>query len=161
MKRSGRRWQTLDKPADLELEILLDADVPIPVDITQQSIAELVDHCLREEGMVGRWQFSIAFVDEPEIIDLHRQFMQDESATDILTFPYDPGPSGNGGDIAICVPVAATNATENGKSLSWELAFLVLHGVLHVLGWDDSTDAERAAMLDRQTVLLADSGFSS
>jgi len=140
---------------------MLDADVPIPVDITQQSIAELIDNCLHAEGRTGCWQFSIAFVDEPAIVDLHQRFLQLDTPTDILTFPFDSDPSGSGGDIAICVPVAAANATENGKSLSWELAFLVLHGVLHVLGWDDSTDAERTAMLDRQIEILASSGFSA
>jgi rRNA maturation RNase YbeY len=144
---------------ELELEVMLDADVPIPVDITHQIIAELIDHCLREEGIAGRWQFSIAFVDEPEIVELHERFMQQDSPTDILTFPYDADPGSGGGDIAICVPVATANAHEHGKTLAWELAFLVVHGVLHVLGWDDATDADRTAMLHRQTVLLAGAGF--
>jgi rRNA maturation RNase YbeY len=140
---------------------MLHADIPIPVDITLQAVAGLIDLCLRSEGRGGRWQFSIAFVDEPEIIDLHQRFMQQDTPTDILTFPYEADPAGDGGDIAICVPVAGVNAIENGKSLSWELAFLILHGVLHILGWNDTTDAERAAMLDRQSNLLAISGFSS
>ncbi len=146
---------------DLVIEVLLDADVEIPGDITHENMARLIDSCLVAEGRDGVWQFSIAFVDEHEIVDLHQRFMNLPEPTDILTFPYEPDPLGNGGDIAICVPVAAANALEHGKSLSWELCFLVLHGVLHVLGWDDQTDADRAAMLARQEQILTEFGLTA
>ena len=106
-----------------------------------------------EEGASGPWQVAIAFVDEGEIGLLHDQFLGDPSPTDIITFPYED-PDFSGGDIAICVPVAAGNAHEQGNSLSKELGFLVLHGLLHLLDYDDTDDDDRAAMLARQQVIL-------
>jgi rRNA maturation RNase YbeY len=61
---------------------------------------------------------------------------------------------GSGGQIYISVERAAEQAPEFGQTLSDEIAFLVLHGVLHLCGWDDDTDANRAVMLGRQAHLL-------
>jgi probable rRNA maturation factor len=126
---------------------------PVPDAVTEERISDLVTFCLSEEHASGPWQVAIAFVDEREIGLLHDQFMGDPSPTDIITFPYDD-PDFSGGDIAICVTVASDNAHEQGNSLSKELGFLVLHGMLHLLDYDDTADADRAAMLARQQVIL-------
>ena len=134
-------------------EVTVIRKTPVPDAVSEERIADLVNFCLAEELASGPWQVVIAFVDEQEISLLHDQFMGDPSPTDIITFPYEDADF-SGGDIAICVPVAADNAHERGISLNIELAFLILHGILHLLDYDDTTDADRASMLRRQQVIL-------
>jgi len=137
----------------VHVEVIVIRKTPVPDVVTEDRITDLVNFCLVEEGASGPWQVAIAFVDEGEIGLLHDQFLGDPSPTDIITFPYED-PDFSGGDIAICVPVAAGNAREQGNSLSKELGFLVLHGLLHLLDYDDTVDDDRAAMLARQQVIL-------
>ena len=126
---------------------------PVPDAITEARVTELVRHCLRDERVTGDWQLAIAFVDTDEISMLHEQFMGDPAPTDIITFPYDD-PEIDGGDIAICVPIAAEYARDHGSTSSAELEFLILHGLLHLLEYDDTTDDGRAKMLRRQQEIL-------
>lgn len=135
------------------LEVAVIRKAPTPVDLTDSRLVDLVGHCLSEERADGTWQIAIAFVDSVEIRMLHGQFMGDPTPTDILTFPY-VDPEISGGDIAICIAVANQQAPEHGKSLSDELAFLVLHGILHLTGHNDGTDVDRATMLARQDEIL-------
>ena len=135
------------------VEVAVVRKFPVPEDLTDERLADLITHCLLEEGASGKWQVAVAFMDDSEIRFLHAQFMNNPVSTDILTFPYDD-PDMSGGDIAICVPVAADQAGEFGKSLSDELAFLILHGVLHLAGYEDGTDDDRAAMLAKQEAIL-------
>jgi rRNA maturation RNase YbeY len=72
--------------------------------------------------------------------------------TDIMTFPDDDQP---GGDIVISVEQAERQRHDDAWPLAQELRFLVLHGALHLTGWDDATADLRAAMLDRQRAILA------
>jgi len=139
--------------SEIAAEVIVIRKTPVPDSVTEERITDLVNFCLVEEQATGPWQVAIAFVDEREICLLHDQFMGDPSPTDIITFPYDD-PDFSGGDIAICVTVASDNAHEQGNSLSKELGFLVLHGMLHLLDYDDTAEADRAAMLERQQSIL-------
>ena len=135
------------------VEVAVIRKTPTPVQVTDERLADLVSHALIEEQVSGDWQVAIAFVDSMEMRMLHQQFMNDPSATDILTFAYDE-PGVSGGDIAICVGVAEAQREEYGKTLEEELYFLALHGILHLVGHVDTSEAERAAMLARQEELL-------
>lgn len=123
-----------------------------PVD--ESHAAELLHHALKQEGQAGSWEFTIRFVDDEEMSQLHGVYMNDPSPTDIMTFPYDPADSELGGDIVISVETAARNASEHGWSTADELDFLMLHGLLHILGWDDRREEDRAAMLERQRSII-------
>ena len=80
---------------------------------------------------------TIAFVSDKKIRELNRQFRGIDKATDVLSFPSD-GP--DLGDIAVSVDTAATQAKENGLKLDEEIAQLILHGLLHLSGYDHETD---------------------
>lgn len=128
-------------------------NVSFDTHLSDPRIADLIRHALAEERETGDWQLAIAFVGLDEISQLHARFMGQTEPTDILTFPF--GEAGvAGGDIAVCVPVASEQGAEHGNSLDDELAFLILHGVLHLIGYDDATDVGRTAMLDRQQEIL-------
>ncbi|HEY6804367.1 MAG TPA: rRNA maturation RNase YbeY [Pyrinomonadaceae bacterium] len=81
---------------------------------------------------------TIAFVSDKKIRELNRQFRGIDKATDVLSFPSDE--INELGDIAISVQTAARQANENGLTLDEEIAQLILHGLLHLSGYDHETD---------------------
>jgi probable rRNA maturation factor len=83
---------------------------------------------------------TIAFVSDRRIRDLNRQFRGIDKATDVLSFPAGEDPSANLGDIAISVERAEVQAKENDLSSEQEIAQLILHGLLHLCGYDHETD---------------------
>jgi len=91
-------------------------------------------------------EVSIAFVDDDAMTELNQKFRKKAKTTDVLTFPADDSynePSATGrplGDIVISVDQARRQAAEEKHSLAVEIRYLVLHGVLHALGYDHETD---------------------
>jgi probable rRNA maturation factor len=81
---------------------------------------------------------TIAFVSDKRIRELNRQFRGVNKATDVLSFPA--AEKFNLGDIAVSVDTAAVQAKENGLTLDGEIAQLILHGLLHLCGYDHETD---------------------
>ncbi len=144
----------------VQLEVTMGADLPLPKSLSEPRLESLVGFALGQEGAGGQWEISLLFTTDDRIQEMHREFMDLDSPTDIMTFPYEPDDfslpeAGNrGGDIVISVETAALHAQDAGWNLSDELLFLILHGVLHILGWDDADPNKRATMLARQTTLL-------
>lgn len=139
--------------------ISIDTDVDLPDAVTVAVISSLVRHVLASEDVAEEWQLGIRFVDDHTMQSAHAEFMGIDEPTDIMTFPYADedgawGESEPGGDLIISVGTAGENAREANWSLTDEIFFLVCHGLLHLLGWDDHTDEDRAAMLARQHDLL-------
>jgi probable rRNA maturation factor len=83
---------------------------------------------------------TIAFVSDKTIRQLNRQFRGIDRATDVLSFPAEDSDKTNLGDIAISVDTAAEQARENGLKFDEEVAQLILHGLLHLSGYDHETD---------------------
>ena len=81
---------------------------------------------------------TIAFVSDKRIRELNRQFRGIDKATDVLSFPAEE--KVNLGDIAVSIDTAAMQAKENGLTLDGEIAQLILHGLLHLCGYDHETD---------------------
>jgi probable rRNA maturation factor len=81
---------------------------------------------------------TIAFVSDKSIRKLNQQFRGVNKATDVLSFPADE--PNNLGDVAVSVETAAAQAKENGLSVENEIAQLILHGLLHLAGYDHETD---------------------
>src|ERR1041384_415550 len=88
----------------------------------------------------GESSATIAFVSDKRIRELNRQFRGVDNATDVLSFPADGPDELNLGDIAISAETAAVQAKENGLSFDGEIAQLILHGLLHLSGYDHETD---------------------
>jgi probable rRNA maturation factor len=138
---------------------------------------QLANAALVDEGVRGLAELSLIFTDEAAIATLNQQFMGKSGPTDVLSFPIDDEPEPSGrvpdaggsgpgdppipeipqliGDIVICPAVAAKNAVEHECSLDDEVALLVVHGVLHLLGWDHELDEEAERMEARERELLA------
>lgn len=118
---------------------------------------------LQMERATGSWEINLLVTDDAGIQEMHREFMNLDSPTDIMTFPFDDdagmapqGVTSSGGDVVISLETATINAAEAGWPLEREVQFLLLHGVLHLLGWDDVTPERREAMLGRQQAILDD-----
>jgi probable rRNA maturation factor len=107
-------------------------------------------------------ELSVRVVDEAEITALNRQYRGKDSATNVLSFPFE-GLAGVDsallGDVVICAPVVATEAVQQGKPLQAHWAHLVIHGVLHLQGYDHHADAEAQRMEAVETRLLASLGY--
>ena len=83
---------------------------------------------------------TIAFVSDKTIRQLNRQFRGFDKATDVLSFPSADVDGSNLGDIALSVDTAAKQAKENGLAFEEEIAQLILHGLMHLSGYDHETD---------------------
>jgi probable rRNA maturation factor len=122
----------------------------------------LLEFALRAESAPPA-AVTLLVTDDDGIQTLHRDYLDDDTPTDVLSFaaasdelfPIEPGLGDYLGDIAVSWDTAATQGPEAGLSAHHEVAFLALHGLLHLLGADDATEVERAAMHDRQHALLA------
>ncbi|EDY80652.1 conserved hypothetical protein TIGR00043, putative [Verrucomicrobiia bacterium DG1235] len=90
-------------------------------------------------------ELSIAFVDKDYIAQLHDQFMDDPTPTDVITFPGDPD-FDQAGEIIVCPQVAQEYAQKANLSFSDELGLYLIHGYLHLCGFDDIADSDRAQM---------------
>jgi probable rRNA maturation factor len=91
-------------------------------------------------------EVSIAIVDDEAMRNLNRKFRKKNKTTDVLTFPADDSdadPHAHGrplGDIVISIDQARRQATDQKHSLATEVRYLILHGILHALGYDHETD---------------------
>lgn len=102
-------------------------------------------------------EVSVLLTDDPTIRDLNRTYRKLDQATDVLTFP---GPKfGPLGDIAISVDTAKRQARFRRDTLANEIVFLTIHGGLHLLGYDDETEPERADMIVRMNAVAAALGI--
>lgn len=163
----------------------VDGEVTVFVSDEQHAVEMAVDRwqrlalaVLADEGVEGECELSVLFVDEATIAELNGRFMEVDGPTDVLSFPIDgePDPSGRWpdsggpgpdreedpeelplllGDVVVCPAVAERNAPDHAGSFDDEVALLVVHGILHLLGMDHVTDDERAAMWARERELLA------
>lgn len=100
----------------------------------------------------------VLLADDERIQVLNRDFRHLDEVTDVLTFPSGDAASG---DLAIAVPYAERQAAKRGVPLRIELAYLAIHGALHLCGYDDHTDAERDEMLRRMNTAAVAAGLPS
>jgi probable rRNA maturation factor len=95
-------------------------------------------------------QVTVLLTTDPAIRKLNCQFRGKNKATDVLSFPAEGfGAEDMAGDLAISVPTALRQATEQGHPLSTEIKVLLLHGLLHLAGYDHETDAGQMARRER------------
>ena len=111
--------------------------------LSRRRVVEIARAVLRAEA-VGDARLSISFVSNRRIAALNRRHLGHRGATDVISFVL-PMPSGLVGDIYVAPEVARRNAAEHGTSLREELTRLVVHGVLHVLGFDHPNGSGRVS----------------
>jgi probable rRNA maturation factor len=127
-------------------------------------IERIVHAVLSAEKVSAEAVLSVVITDNDEIQRLNRDFRGIDAPTDVLSFGQDsidevfvvaPDEPPYLGDVVISFPQAETQAAENGCSTEQELRLLVVHGVLHLMGYDHATPEEEAQMWERQDAILA------
>lgn len=136
-----------------------------------------IQYAVAREGLPTRAQFrqwakaalahdavaTLRIVDAEEGQALNRDYRGKDYATNVLTFEYGPDESLAGapmsGDIVLCAPVVAREATEQGKDLAAHYAHLTVHGMLHLQGYDHEDEAEAAAMEAVESFVMMRLGY--
>ena len=94
-------------------------------------------------------EVTVRFVGAGEGRRLNAEYRGRDEATNVLSFAYDDAPRLRG-DLVVCAPVVRREADEQGKSLRAHCAHLVVHGMLHLLGYDHEGDAQQAALMEAE-----------
>jgi probable rRNA maturation factor len=136
----------------------MDGDPPKPgIDVSDrqemtvdhQPLVALAERTLTGEGIIEA-ELSVSLVSGEEMTELHERYMGESGPTDVLSFPLDEQAPDGGprmlGDVVICPEVAASQ----NEDLDAELRLLLVHGILHLLGYDHETEDDRARMWERQ-----------
>jgi probable rRNA maturation factor len=147
----GRRTDSGEPPDPREFSdggatVLISNRQDVAVD--EESLGALAITTLRGEG-VERFELSVSLVDTDEMADLHKHYLGEPGATDVLSFPLEDEDEDGVrllGDVVICPAYGA----RQGGDLQAEVRLLLVHGILHLLGHDHEEDAERAEMWSRQ-----------
>jgi probable rRNA maturation factor len=117
----------------------------------------------------GQTEVSVVFADDEYIRELNRQFRGKDCPTDVLSFAlnegdepeiYDGPEETLLGDIVISLETAIRQAEDYGHSLERELAYLTVHGILHLMGYDHETEETKARMRRQEEQILAQLGIS-
>jgi len=120
----------------------------VPVDFRR--LREVARTVLDGEGK-GDGRVGIALMDNATIHALNKRFLDHDEPTDVLSFPLsDPGSRKLEGDLAVGAEMAQTQAAARGHDVQAELALYVIHGLLHLCGFDDKTDEGAARMRQRE-----------
>jgi probable rRNA maturation factor len=112
---------------------------------------------LQSEGADGEG-VAVLLTDDAAVQELNSRFRQKDAPTNVLSFPAPHNPEKHLGDVALAFGVCTREAAEQGKPLAAHLQHLVVHGVLHLLGYDHMRDAEAEAMESLERVVLAGLG---
>lgn len=142
------------------MEILISNGQDVPVDV--ELLLKVARTALVYENVEDDVELSIALVDEDEIRGLNAHYRGKDEVTDVLSFETEDEEPGTSeyphllGDVVICPSVAARQAEEYGQGFEQEMALLLTHGILHLLGYDHQDDTEAEIMEGREKEILAD-----
>ena len=134
---------------------MIDVNNESGVEVDSQGLVRLATFVLRQMRIHVQSDLSILLVDEATMAGYNERFMGHQGPTDVLSFPMDelrapnpdePAPRGLLGDIVLCPAVTAAQAAENGRSPSDESDYLLVHGILHLLGYDHAEPADKQLM---------------
>lgn len=155
--------------------LVLDLSVDVPPEwegqIDLRLLTAAAEAVLRGEGWTGRVEVELLVVDDEEMRELNARHRGVDAATDVLAFPllstddaamgFVGSPDGvrHLGDVVISLPRALEQARDYGHSPERELAYLFVHGVLHLLGHDHEEDAARERMRSKEEAALSAVGL--
>lgn len=151
--------------ANLELDLQLaseDDDVPEPDQFEQWIMAALThaDYQASEDLPI---EITVRVVDRAESQELNNSYRHKDKPTNVLSFPFEAPedvPLQLLGDLVICAPIVRQEAEEQHKSLTSHWAHMVIHGTLHLLGFDHIEEEDATAMEALETRIMASQGFA-
>lgn len=127
----------------------------LPIDPKQ--VERLARYVLQAEGK-GHLGLSVAFIDDDEIAEMNVAYLNHEGPTDVISFPLLDDHDGDWtlGEVVVSVETAIRQSAEFDREPLWEALLYVVHGTLHLLGYDDHDPSDRENMHARQEELLQD-----
>lgn len=131
---------------------------------TSESLERWVGAVLNQHPDEARNELTVRFVDEEESQHLNSTYRDRSSPTNVLSFPFDGPPEVALpllGDLVICAPVVQREAQQQDKTLHDHYAHMVIHGTLHLLGYDHIADDEAETMETLECAILAGLGIAS
>jgi probable rRNA maturation factor len=129
----------------------------VPIDRARMRSAALA---VLEGEDIQDGEISLAFVDNPTIQQLNQRYLQHDEPTDVLSFPLsEPNASRLAGELVLGAEVAQAQAAVHGHEVQAELALYVIHGILHLCGYDDKTEAGATEMRQRERHYLQQLGL--
>lgn len=145
------------------MEIVINDDPGDPVDVA--SLRDLAIAVMEAQGLPDTAELAITLLDASAMSTYNHEHMGQAGPTDVLSFPIEDfdgealAPAGDGpplllGDVFICPPVVRINAVAAGVAFEDEMALMVVHGILHLLGYDHVVDADAEIMESRERELL-------
>ena len=153
---------TAAQPLDLDLRFHVRRKSGARPD--RRALREVCSAALEGEGVTGPVVLTLTLVDDDEIRQINLEHRAIDRPTDVLSFPLidrtdafalPPGAPRELGDVVVSYPRAVAQAEAYGHSVERELAYLVVHGVLHILGHDHEIPSEQAVMRGREEAALA------
>ncbi|MBB1512984.1 MULTISPECIES: rRNA maturation RNase YbeY [unclassified Tessaracoccus] len=143
---------------------MIDLNNESGVEADELGLIELARFALDKLRIHPQAELSILLVDETTMADYHERFMDLPGPTDVMSFPMDElrapeddeePPMGLLGDIVLCPQVTARQAPDNGRSVDGEAEYLLIHGLLHLLGHDHAEPEEKALMFGLNDRIIA------
>ncbi len=147
----------------VEINVLIEGGIPFNEDWLRQ----VAEQTLMAESIGSPAELGLVITSDDQVRQLNRLFRGIDGPTDVLSFAnmetkagesagFIPPPDGlqHLGEVIIAYPQATRQAAENGHSVEREVALLVIHGVLHLLGYDHDTPEQEAEMRARETAIL-------
>jgi probable rRNA maturation factor len=137
-------------PPDVDVHLAYDI---LPID--RKQVERLARFVLEVEGK-GHLGLSIAFVDDDSIAEMNEAYLGHKGPTDVISFPLLGANDTDWvlGEVVVSLDTAIRQAPENDRQPLWEALLYVVHGTLHLLGYDDHEEAQRRTMHKRQQELL-------
>jgi rRNA maturation RNase YbeY len=132
----------MEPPSSRHVTVLNESRYPVPEGLLEHAVGV----ALAQHGLEGA-EVCLLITSDERIHEMNRIFRGVDEPTDVLTFPSGEESPAPLGDVAISLPYAERQARARGVSLEQELGFLAIHGALHLAGFDDETEPERAGMV--------------
>lgn len=145
--------------------MMIDLNNESGVEVDEERLVQLALFAFDALRLHPQCELSIVLVDEPTMAEYHQRFMGLPGPTDVMSFPMDElrppsddeePPLGLLGDIVLCPTVTAAQAADTGRTPAQESDYLLIHGLLHLLGYDHAEPAEKAEMFGLNDRLIAD-----
>lgn len=132
----------------MTIDVRYESDI---AELSEQHIRDLFDAAARTVTIPQDFEWSVAFVDDSVIQQLNNTHRGKDKPTDVLSFPYDE----THGEIVISVDRVREQAAEYGNTVHEEASWMVVHGILHVLGWDhERSEQEHAEQRELEVTIL-------
>ncbi len=131
--------------------LFFNEDIPLPK-FPKSKIAIWISHCIAEEGFIAG-NINFIFVSDEYLLKMNQEYLNHDYFTDVITFDYCEEKTING-DVFISVPRIIENAKNFRQEFTDELFRVMIHGILHLIGYHDKTNKEKQQMHSKEDAAL-------